>query len=195
MPRIGLNRDKVLTEAAIVADESGLEALTLAAVAKRLGVSLPGLYKHIESMDAVHRDLAVQGVRELNSVLALATAGLAGRDALHAVADAYRAYAKVHPGLTSASLRAPDPEDTEHIRVGETAVATLAAALRDYRLDDAGLVDAVRSLRIVLHGAASLEAAGGFGLAQSVDGTVARLIDGLDAAFRAWGGESRDRAG
>jgi AcrR family transcriptional regulator len=189
MPRAGLNREKVLAQAAVVADEGGLEALTLAAVAKRLGVSLPGLYKHIESMDAVHRDLAVHGVRELTSALALATAGLAGRDALHALADAYRAYAKKHPGLTTAALRAPDPQDEEHNQVGEAAVATLAAALRDYRLDGSALIDAIRSLRIVLHGAASLESEGGFGLAQSVDGTVARLVDGLDAAFRTWGAE------
>jgi AcrR family transcriptional regulator len=191
MPRSGLNREKILAQAAVIADEGGLDALTLAAVAKRLGVTLPGLYKHVASSDAVHRDLAVQGVRDLTSALALATAGLAGRDALQSLAHAYRAYAKVHPGLAAASVRAPDPQDTEHIQVGQAAVATLGAALRDYRLDEAALVDAIRSLRIVLHGVVELEAGGGFGLAQSVDDTVTRLIDGLDAAFRAWGRSAR----
>ena len=41
MPRMGLNRQRVVAQAAAVADEAGLDRLTLSAVAKRLGVSLP----------------------------------------------------------------------------------------------------------------------------------------------------------
>ena len=42
MPRAGLTTQRVITEAATVADEVGLDRLTLAAVAQRCGVSLPG---------------------------------------------------------------------------------------------------------------------------------------------------------
>ena len=38
MPRVGLTHERVVAEAAAVADEVGLEGLTLAAVAKRFGV-------------------------------------------------------------------------------------------------------------------------------------------------------------
>jgi AcrR family transcriptional regulator len=187
MPRAGLNREKIVLTAAAIADEDGLDSLTLAAVAKRCGVSLPGLYKHIDNLDSVRRDIAVLAVRELTAAIALATAGRAGRDALHALAAAYRDYAAMHPGQVAASMRAPAPEDAEHLEVGVAAGRVLAAALQDYRIEGEDLIDAIRVLRIVLHGCTSLEAAGGFGLPQSVDATFTRLVDALDDTFRTWG--------
>ena len=43
MPRAGLTPERIIGQAAAVADEVGLDRLTLAAVAQRCGVSLPGL--------------------------------------------------------------------------------------------------------------------------------------------------------
>lgn len=188
MPRAGLTRSRIVAEAAVVADETGLDRLTLAAVAKRCGVSLPGLYKHIDSLDAVKRDLAVQAVRDLTGAMAMAAAGLSGRDALHAVATAYRDFGRAHPGAAAAGIRAPAPDDTEHQAAGLAAVTLLASVLKGYGIRDADTVDAIRSIRAVLHGFTALEAAGGFGLPQSVDGTFVRLIDGLDTMLRGWTG-------
>ncbi len=84
MPRMGLTRQRVVAEAGAVADEAGLDRLVLAAVAKRLGVTLPGLYKHIDSLDGLRRDLAVLGVRDLTEVMAAAAVGKSGRAALQA---------------------------------------------------------------------------------------------------------------
>ncbi|HEY1487898.1 MAG TPA: TetR-like C-terminal domain-containing protein [Micromonosporaceae bacterium] len=183
---MGLTTDRVVAEAAVVADEVGLERLTLASVAKRLGVSLPGLYKHIENMDGLRRDLAVLGVRELTTAMSAAAAGRAGRDALHAVANAYRAYAREHPGRCAASIRAPEPDDAEHNAVGAAAVGILASVLSAYRIDGDDAIDAIRCLRVALHGFVTLESAGGFGLPQSVDATFTRLIDALDTAYVSW---------
>ena len=74
MPRAGLTRARVASVAADVADEVGLERLTLAAVAQRLGVSGPALYKHVAGLDALQRDVAVlkgYGIREEDMVDAL----------------------------------------------------------------------------------------------------------------------------
>lgn len=191
MPRMGLTHQRVVAEAAEVADEAGLDRLTLAAVAKRLGVSLPGLYKHIDSLDSLKRDLAVLGVQELTAAMSAAAVGRSGRDALHAIARAYRSYAAAHPGLSVASVRAPDPTDEEHIGVGEAAVAVLLAVLDGYHLGGSDAIDAIRVLRVALHGFTTLEAAGGFGLPQSVDATFIRLIDSLDATFTQWAGQQQ----
>ena len=188
MPRLGLTHHRVVEQAAEVADEAGLDRLTLAAVAKRLGISLPGLYKHINSLDSLKRDLAVLGVRELTAAMSAAAVGRSGHDALHAMARAYRAYATAHPGRAAASIRAPTPTDTEHIAVAEAAVAVLLAVLDGYHLGGADAIDAIRLLRVALHGFTTLEAADGFGLPQSVDATFTRLIDSLDATFTGWAG-------
>jgi len=186
MPRAGLTRQRVVAEAATVANEVGLDRLALATVAKRLGVSLPSLYKHIDGIEALRRDLAVLGVRELTAALSAAAVGQAGADALHAIADAYREYAATHPALCAASVRAPDPGDAEHLAVGAAAVDLLRSALTGYGLDGDLAVHAVRCFRIALHGFVTLDAAGGFGLPQSLDETFTRLIDSLDTAFSYW---------
>lgn len=185
MPRAGLTPAKVIAEAVAVADETGLDGLTLAAVAHRCGVSLPGLYKHVRGLDEVKRDISVLAVRELTGELARAAAGVTGREALHALAAAYRDYALAHPGRYAASLRAPAPGDQELAEAAAQAGAVIGAALKGYHLDGANLIHAIRMLRSACHGLSSLQAAGGFGLPESVDVTYAHLIDALDAAFRA----------
>ncbi len=187
MPRSGLTHDRVVAEAAVVADAVGLDRLTLASVAQRLDVSLPGLYKHIRNLESLKRDLAVLGVRQLTEAMSAAAVGRARGDALHAVAEAYRLYAKAHPGLEAASVRAPDSGDVGHIAAGEAAVAVFAAILAGYGVTASDAIDAIRVLRATTHGFVTLELAGGFGLPQSVDATYARLIDALDETFSAWG--------
>ena len=59
LPRAGLTQARVVDEAVDFADEVGLSKLTLAALAKRLGVREPSLYKHVDGMDALQRDIAL----------------------------------------------------------------------------------------------------------------------------------------
>jgi AcrR family transcriptional regulator len=185
MPRAGLTPDRVIAEAAAVADETGFDNLALAAVAQRCGVSLPSLYKHISGLREVRRGIALLALRELTGELARATAGSSGRDALHALSAAHRAYALAHPGRYAASVQAPEQDDEEYVAVATDAFSVIAAALSGYRLGHSELIHAVRMWRAACHGMASLQSAGGFGLPESVDETFDLLIDALDGAFRA----------
>ncbi|MCO5971837.1 TetR/AcrR family transcriptional regulator [Actinoallomurus soli] len=184
MPRVGLTPDRVVAEAATVADEVGLDRLTLAAVAQRCRVSLPGLYKHVDGLEAVKRDVALLGIRELTDSVTRAAVGLTGRDSLRAASRAYRAYALAHPGRYAASVQAPAPGDEEYTMVSDQAVAVAAAAISGYGLQGADLIHAIRMWRTVCHGLVSLETAGGFGLPESLDVTFDHLIGALDTAFR-----------
>ena len=135
MPRAGLTPERIISEAATVADEVGLDRLTLAAVAHRCGVSLPGLYKHVSGLDEVRRGIAVLAVRELTGAAARAAAGVTGVDALRALSAAYRSYALAYPGRYAASVLAPAPGDEEHIEAAVQAVEVISAALVGYHLD------------------------------------------------------------
>ena len=83
----------------------------------------------------------------------------------------------------------PAPGDAEHEAAGEAAVGVLLAVLDGYRIEGTDAIDAIRFLRVVMHGFVTLEAAGGFGLPQSVDGTFTRIIDSVDAALAGWAPE------
>jgi AcrR family transcriptional regulator len=190
MPRAGLTPERIITEAAAVADEVGLDRLTLAAVAQRCAVSLPGLYKHVSGLEEVRRGIALVGVRELTGVVARAAAGVSGTEALMAASAAYRSYAQARPGRYAASVLAPEPGDAELIEVATQAFAVISSVLAGYRLTEADLIHAVRMWRAACHGMATLETAGGFGLPESVDVTFGHLVEALDAEFARLGDRS-----
>jgi AcrR family transcriptional regulator len=176
----------VVEEAARTADEVGLDRLTLAMIAQRLGVALPSLYKHIRGLDALRHKVSALATAELATELSAAAAGKARLDALLAMAAAYRTYARRHPGRYATTQRAPDPQDEEHMVAAERAVGTIFAVLQGYGLEGDDAIDATRVLRSALHGFVSLEAGGGFGLPQDVDRSYAQLVAAMDVAFQNW---------
>jgi AcrR family transcriptional regulator len=181
----------VVAEAARVADQEGYDRLTLAAVARRFGVAVPSLYKHVPGLGALHRKLAVLAIRELGEALAAAAAGREGTPALCAMAHAYRDYAQAHPGRYTATLRAPDPTEREAAAAAQALLDPVFSVLAGYGLTGADAVDATRALRAALHGFVTLQAAGGFGMPQDVNRSFARMIEALDVALRQWKQSSR----
>ncbi len=168
----------------MLVDESGYESLTMSAVAGRLSISGPGLYKHVSSLDEIRRQLAIVAIGELREQITQATIGRAGPAAIRAAATAYRGYARAHPGRYAASIAAPPADDPAYTAASDAAVATMFAVLSEYQFEREEAIDAVRAFRAVVHGFVSLETAGGFGLPQSLDASFDRLVDtyiaGLD---------------
>ncbi|MGV8884862.1 MAG: WHG domain-containing protein [Microbacteriaceae bacterium] len=202
MPRGGLTTERVIADARALVDSDGIDALTLATLATRLGVRSPSLYKHVASLDAVRQRLAVLSKVELGEALTLAVADhgspeLGGAEpggadpggayrggdaALHAIACAYRQWALQHPGRYSLTLRAPHPDDEADVTASGSAIEVMLSALRHWKLSEEATVHTVRSLRAVLHGFVTLEQAGAFALPVSLDESFTRAIDDLIAA-------------
>lgn len=183
MARAGLTPAVVVEHAGDTADELGLPGVTLAAVAKRCGVALPSLYKHVEGLDDVRRRLAITATDALARAMADAAVGKAGDEAVRALAHAYRGYAQRHPGRYAATLRAPHPDDAEHVAAAEAAARTVFAVLAGYGLQGPELVHATRALRSSLHGFVALEAAGGFGMPEDVTVSFERMLEMVTAAL------------
>ena len=179
MARQGLTAARVVADAAALADEEGLAAVTFAALAARLGVRAPSLYKHVASVEAVRSALAGLAVKELADALVDSIAGRSDGDALRAAGAAYLDYARAHPGRYPLTLRAPDPADVEHTAAAERAIAAVRATLRGIDLSPEDELHAIRGIRSALHGFAAIEAAGGFGLDLDRDVSLRWLIDTL----------------
>ena len=186
VPRAGLSRERVVEEAAAVADEVGFDRLSLAAVADRLGGRLPSLYKHIDSLEGLRHDVTVRALRELADAVTPAVAGRAGEAALHALARAYRDFGHRHPGRYAATVRAPARGDEQHDAAADTVLRVVLAVLAGYGLAGDDAIDAARALRGGLHGFVTLEAAGGFGLPRDVDRSFDRLVGALHEALTNW---------
>ncbi len=167
--RPGLDEAAVLRAAAELVDAEGLETLSLARLAEALGVRSPSLYNHVAGLEGVRRGLALLGARELRDRLARAAIGKSGDDALYTIADAYRRFAKDHPGLYAASLRAPGPDDLTLSEVAADIYAIIAAVLAPLKLSGEAEVHMIRGFRSLAHGFVSLELAGGFGMPVDLD--------------------------
>jgi AcrR family transcriptional regulator len=176
----------VVEEAGKMADEVGLDQLTLAGVAGRLGVRQPSLYKHIDSMAGLKRLISLKAKTDLAQVLSGATVGRAGTDAVTALARAYRVWALGHRGRYQAAQWAPAAGDTEDEEVSGVLVGICGSVLSGYELEGDDLIDAIRAFRSALHGFVVLEGGRGFGLPVDVDRSFDRLVAGLARAFGRW---------
>lgn len=176
----------MVDEAERMADEVGLSRLTLAALAQRLGVKQPSLYKHVDGMPGLQRSIAVRAKGELADTLARATVGRARDDAIRALSTAYRRWALSHPGRYAATVHAPEPGDVADQAVSEAVVTVVGDVLVGYDLRDDAAVDAIRALRSALHGFVTLESNAGFGLPVDVDRSFDRMVDGLVTALATW---------
>ena len=189
MPRAGLTSARVAEAAADLADEVGLEQVTLTALAKHFGVATPSLYTHVRSGADVRTRVALLALEETADRVADALAGVSARAALAAVGGVWRAYARQHPGRYAAT-RLPLDASTAAASAGPRHAELSRAALRGYALSGDDETHAVRLLGATFHGYAALDAAGAFShggpSAPTSDDTWERVVDGLDTLLRSW---------
>ncbi len=184
--RVGIDRDAVVRAAAKIADDEGWDALTLARVATKLRVRSPSLYNHVGGLEALRRELKLLVMRELNTALTRATIGKSRDDAVRALAAAYRAFVKRHPGTYAATMVAAPKNDPAVEAAAGHLVETCLSVLSGYGLDRRDGIHAIRAMRSAVHGFAALEIAGGFGIPLDVDKSfdwlVASLLNGLSSS-------------
>lgn len=176
-PRAGLDLDTVLQAAAEIADTGGFDEVTLATLAKKLEIRSPSLYNHVDGLQGLRQKLAIHGIRQLSIALTRASVGRSGDDAVRALGKAYVDFARTRPGLYEATLRAPDPKDPEVQQAGAEVVDLVVRVLHAYNLEEDAALHTVRGIRSMLHGFASLEQRGQFGLPLDLDISLNRLID------------------
>jgi AcrR family transcriptional regulator len=184
--RAGLGPSSVTEAAAALIDEIGFENLSMGLLAERLGVKTPSLYKHVASQaDLAHR-IAVLAMTELADAIRDAIQGRSGKEALVAGARAMRTYVLQHPGRNAAGNAAiiTGPDDPL-IPASGRVIASWTAMLHGYRLAPEEEIHALRMLRSLLHGFATLEALGSFQLNADVDDSFTWMLGFIDQGLKA----------
>jgi AcrR family transcriptional regulator len=173
---VGLDRETVLRAAAALADDVGLDGLTLARLAARLDVRSQSLYAHVDGIEGLHRELGLHGQRVLGHELRAAADGLTGRRALHAIAAAYRSFESRRPGVYAASLRVPG-DDGELWEAIERTSAPLTGVLESYGLGEPDVIHWYRVIWSAIHGFVAFERAGLMTRPADPDDSFRRLVD------------------
>ena len=185
MRRGGLSASAVTEAGAALADELGFEKLSMGLVAERLGVKTPSLYKHLVSQaDLAHR-IAILAMNEIADAIRDAIQGRAGNDALVAGAQAMRTYVREHPGRYAAgNVARPTGPDDPLLLAASRVVASWKAMLHGYQLVPSNEVHALRMLRSMLHGFATLEVSGGFQFPTDIDDSFHWVLAFIDSGLR-----------
>jgi AcrR family transcriptional regulator len=187
--RRNLDAQIILNAAAELAEEKGLENVSLLQVAEKLGVKSPSLYNHLSGVQELSTGIAKLALGRLEEAIRGAAVGRSRGDALLAIALAYRSYAKKNPELYKAILRFPDCGDSDVQETGHAVVRILYQVMEPYYLGEEETIHFVRGFRSALHGFVSLEAAGffrgnGVDVDESYRQLAVRLISSLNMEKR-----------
>ncbi|WP_368857270.1 TetR/AcrR family transcriptional regulator, partial [Rhodococcus sp. KRD197] len=98
MDRVPLNRSVVTERGAQLADATGFDSLSLAALARSFGVQTPSLYSHVKDLADLRDGITALALGELAANIGDAIAGRSKKDALVGFAAAHREYSTDHPG-------------------------------------------------------------------------------------------------
>ncbi|RAG81303.1 TetR family transcriptional regulator [Streptacidiphilus pinicola] len=177
-----------------IVESEGPTGLTMQAVAARVGVRPPSLYKRVKNRDDLIRLITKATIRDLGDRLAAVEAEAGTGDAsgpeldprrtLADMARALRGFAHTRPagfGLVFAPQTSPGGADVEAMTVAVAPLLRVAATLagQEYELEAARTVTAWAS------GFIAMELAGAFNLGGDVDRAfefgISRLADALAA--------------
>lgn len=184
-PRKHIDRQRVLEVSIALADAHGFEAVTLARVADQLGIRIPSLYNHISGLPGLRHEMTLWGLRQLAEGLRRAAVGKAGDEAVTSIAYAYRAFAHVHPGIYTATLRAARPDEPDLTAAGQEVIDVVVAVLQPYGFSLDDMLHVIRGFRSLMHGFVDLEIAGGFEMPLNRDESYRRLIQLFVQGLRA----------
>ncbi|MFI7465434.1 TetR/AcrR family transcriptional regulator [Nonomuraea sp. NPDC049646] len=169
-PRAG----QIVAAARELVEAGGSDALTMRALAARLGIRAPSLYKHFPDKSAVEAELIAVALAELAA--ALEGAERDGRGGLAVLGRAYRAYALAHPHLYRLMSAGPLPRDLLPAGVEERAALPLVRIVRGEA--------AARAVWGLAHGLVMLELDGRFPPGADIEAAWAAGMSAFATAAR-----------
>ena len=184
MTKDPITRARVVSAAVELVDSAGVDALKLTTLAATLDVGQSALYNHVSGVGDVLRELSLHARTVLAADLREAAVGVAGDDAVFALADAWRSFVHRHPGLYAATDRCPASADPELAAGVAELVDVIGRVLAGYGLDSEHSEQAAWSLRSALHGFCTLEASEGHPGSTDLDLVYRRLVALLCAGIR-----------
>ncbi len=152
---------RIVAAARLVAEREGWSAVTIRRLAEEIEFSQPVLYSHFENRDAIVAAVAIEGFREIATVLQKAARGSTDhRVSLVKAAMAYLAFARKHPALyeamfnLSTGLRFAEANTRPELTAAFDALAAVVAPV------STDLEVATETFWAALHGLAELARSG-----------------------------------
>lgn len=176
MPRANLNKEKIFSAAADLANRYGFAALSLKALAAHFSVKPPSLFKHVRDLAEIKDALAISGFTKLRDALRN-TPKMTARSYLVQICHQYRDLALQFPGEYDAFQQTHVAGSTEVYKLGEEVLQIMLAAVPGK--DSTAKIHALRFIRSALHGFVHLENNKGFGLNENTNESFRLMVESI----------------
>jgi len=177
--------DEILAAARAILEEDGIDALTMQAVAARVGVRAPSLYKRVADRAALVKAVGDAVTEDLRRTLEPdRTSDADAADQVRAIAHRFRTFVRRHPH-GYALLFAPLPPDQAPDAGALAAVGRPVVEVMARLTGEEGALEAARTVVAWAHGFVTMELAGGFRLGGDVgaayDAGIKTILAGISA--------------
>lgn len=188
MSKAGLDEGTVIERAAKLANEEGLEKVTLKLLAKDLHVKSPSLYNYISGLDDLKEKIMLYGWKQMEHRIVGAVIGVAGYDAVRAACWAFYRYATENPGIFNAMLWYNKFQDEKSMAATERLFDILFRIMEPMHISRKDCNHVIRTFRGFLEGYALLVNNGAFGnpisIEESFELSLNVLIEGMKSLGR-----------
>ncbi|MCA9859101.1 MAG: TetR/AcrR family transcriptional regulator [Thermomicrobiales bacterium] len=158
-------RTEILAAAQHIIRTQGMDALSLRAIAKAVGVTAPALYEYFDSKDAILRGLFVQGAELMLSLVDEQVASRPpGIETLREILHGYRQFARDEPdyfrllfGTVDPALALTEVDYQPMQAIFERFAGLIAASIELGELQPLPVMTLSCALWALIHGAAMLE--------------------------------------
>lgn len=186
MAHKGLDKEAVVKAAVELIEKDGYGNFSMRALADRLGVKTASLYNHVSSMGELYTTIGLYALRLQKQTQLDAIEGKQRDEAVYAVADSYRRFAREHRELYKVIMGMPKGPNTILQQAAAQIIDPIMQVLADYTLEEPARMHWQRVLRSIMHGFIAQEEAGFFShYAMAADESyriaVRCFLDGLHA--------------
>ena len=164
-----ITKEIIIDIALEILDQEGMEGVTIKNVAVQLDIKSPSLYNHVANLEDLLDMAAHRSMRNLYDKLMVASIGLEKKEALWAIAQEYRNFAKKYPGQYELAQHVKLWKSDETKQISGQIVAIFSKILQKYTLTEDEAIHFIRTLRSYLHGFTLLEMNHAFGLPQELE--------------------------
>lgn len=189
MSRNGLSKEKVVKSAVALIEQSGTAKFSMRALADSLHIKTASLYNHIEGMETLMIEVCIHTLHIQRDIEMNAIVGKSYSEAIPALANAYRTFAKEHKELYRLSMNTAVSIGKQLNEISRCIVEPFMTVLAHTALSDEEKYHWQRVLRGIVHGFVSQEDAGFFShlpadVDESFNTAIRCYMDGLMLAER-----------
>ena len=186
MPRSGLSKEKVVEAAVALIEQSGTMEFSMRALADSLQIKTASLYNHVESMENLMVGVCAYALQMQRDTEMTAIQEKSGDDAIFALANSYRAFAKEHKELYRLIINTAVSSGDQLSEISQCIVEPFMSVLKGTALTESEKHHWQRVLRGIVHGFVSQEDAGFFShlpaVNESFQTAIQCYMDGLGQA-------------